>query len=252
MAASGDVGTGTVVADAFNQPPPLPADRKGPPPVGLGTAVGFVVLAKAGVSTVPTSSVTGDLGVSPIDSTAFTGFSLTLDGSGTFSLSRQVVGRLYAAAYAAPTPARLTAAIGDMEAAYTEAAGRPNPDFTELAGGDLSGLTLAPGLYKWGTGVLISSDVTLNGGPHDVWIFQIAGGLTETSGVRVHLAGGALPKNIFWQTFGAVTFQTTAHMEGIVLSKTTITAATGATVNGRLLSQTAVTLDAATITQPAL
>jgi len=145
----------------------------------------------------------------------------------------------------------MTTAISDMETAYTDAAGRPTPDFTELGAGDISGLTLVPGLYKWGTGVLISTDVTLSGGPNDVWIFQIAGGITQASATSVILAGGALPKNIFWQTFGAVALDTTAHFEGIVLSKTEITLATGASINGRLLSQTAVNLDQSTVTQPA-
>lgn len=222
----------------------------GPAPVELGTAGDFVILAKSGIDTVPASLITGDIGVSPIDSTALTGFSLTLDGGGTFALSSQLIGSAYAADYASPTPANLTVAVGSMETAYTDAAGRPTPDFVDLASGELGGLTLVPGLYKWGTGVLINTDVTLAGGPADVWIFQISGGITEASNASVTLSGGALPENIFWQTAGAVALDTGAHLEGIVLSQTEITLATGATVNGRLLSQTAVTLNAATVTEP--
>ncbi len=234
-------------------PPPItppPASGKGPAALNLGAAGNFVILAKSGISTVPASAVTGDIGVSPIAATAITGFSLTLDSSNTFSTSTQVVGKAYAADYASPTPSNLGTAVSNMEAAYTDAAGRVTPDFTELYSGDVSGKTLVPGLYKWGTGVLISTDVTLNGGPNDVWIFQIAGGITQAAGTRVILAGGALPKNIFWQSAGAVALDTTAHMAGIVLSKTAITLATGATANGRLLAQTAVTLDTSTVTQP--
>ena len=220
-------------------------------PVNLGAAGTFAILAKSGISTVPTSAVTGDMGVSPIAATAMTGFSLILDSTGTFSTSSQVIGKAYAADYTSPTPANLTTAVSNMEAAYTDAAGRPTPNFTELGAGNISGLTLVPGLYKWGTGVLISTDVVLSGGPTDVWIFQIAGGLTQASGARVLLAGGALSKNIFWQAASGVVLNTTAHMEGIVLSQTGITLATGATVNGRLLAQTAVTLQSSTVTQPA-
>ncbi len=137
------------------------------------------------------------------------------------------------------------------ETAYTDAAGRATPDFIELGSGQIGGLTLVPGLYKWGTNVLISTDVTLSGGASDVWIFQISGGITQASGITVHLAGGALAKNIFWQTFGPVALDTTAHFEGIIISSTEITLATGASVNGRLLSQTAVTLDSSTVVQPA-
>jgi hypothetical protein len=152
---------------------------------------------------------------------------------------------------AVPTPANLTTAVGDMETAYTDAAGRPGPNFTELGAGDISGLTLVPGLYKWGTGVSINTNVTLKGGPNDVWIFQIAGGITQANGTRITLINGALPKNIFWQSFGIVALGTTAHFEGVILSKTAITLNTGATINGRLLAQTAVTLNASTVTQPA-
>jgi hypothetical protein len=219
--------------------------------VELGLAGNFVVLAKSGIATVPTSALTGDIGVSPIDSTAITGFSLVLDSTGTFATASQLTGRAYAPDYTSPTPARLTTAVGDMETAFTDAAGRALPDFTELGSGEIGGLTLAPGLYKWATGLLLSTDVTLEGGPRDVWIFQISGSLTEASGVKVILAGGALPKNIFWQAFGAVALDTTAHLEGIVLSQTEITLATGATVNGRLLAQAAVTLDSSAITEPA-
>lgn len=224
----------------------------GPAPVSLGTAGNFVILAKSGIDTVPTSALTGDVGVSPIDGTALTGFSLAMDSTNTFAISSQITGRAFAADYASPTPSNLTTAVSNMEAAFTDAAGRPTPDFTELGSGDISGLTLVPGLYKWGTGVMISTDVTLAGGPDDVWIFQISGDFTVAAGARVILADGARSQNIFWQAFGAVALNTTSHLEGMVLSLTEITLATGASVNGRLLSQTAVTLDQATVIQPTL
>jgi hypothetical protein len=220
-------------------------------PIVLGIAGNFVILAKSGISTVPTSAVTGDIGVSPIDQTAITGFSETMDATNTFSKAPQVIGKIYAADYAPPTPTLMTAAVSDMEIAYTDAAGRTLPDFTELGAGEIGGLTLIPGLYKWGTDVLISTNVTLQGGPNDVWIFQISGGLTQAAAMRVILTGGALPKNVFWQTFGAVHIGTTAHFEGIILCQTSINLKTGASVNGRLFAQTAVTLDQNQVTQPA-
>jgi hypothetical protein len=220
-------------------------------PVNLGTAGNFVILAKSGISTVPTSAVTGDIGVSPIGSTAITGFSLNLTAGSPFATSAQITGKVYAPGYAVPTPANLTTAIGDMQTAYTDAAGRTIPDFTELGAGQIGGLTLVPGLYKWGTDVLISSDVTLSGGPNDVWIFQIAGKITQANGTKIHLTGGALAKNVFWQAFGDVTLGTTAHFEGIIMAQTSISLGTGASVNGRLLAQTAVTLEANTVTVPA-
>jgi ice-binding like protein len=223
----------------------------GPAPVNLGTAGDFVILAKSGISTVPSSALTGDIGVSPIDETAITGFSATMDASNQFATSVQVTGKIYAADDSAPTPTKMTTAVSDMETAYTDAAGRTVPAaVTELGAGDISGLTIAPGLYKWGTGVLINSDITLSGGPNDVWVFQISQGLTQASATHVILAGGALAKNVFWQTFGAVSIGTNAHFEGVILSQTSIDVGTGASVNGRLLAQTAVTLDQNMVVQP--
>jgi hypothetical protein len=138
-----------------------------------------------------------------------------------------------------------------MQTAYTDAAGRTTPDFTELGAGEIGGLTLTPGLYKWSTDVLISSDVTISGGPNDVWIFQIAGKITQATSTKIFLAGGALAGNIFWQAFGDVTLGTTSHFEGIILTETSIALGSGASVNGRLLAQTAVTLDANAISGPA-
>ncbi|MFP2904991.1 ice-binding family protein [Pyxidicoccus sp. 3LFB2] len=218
--------------------------------MNLGTAGDYVILAKSGISTVPTSAVTGNLAVSPAAASYVTGFSLTSDATNAFSTSPQVTGKVYAADYASPTPSKLTTAVGDMELAFTSASGRA-PDFTELGTGNIGGMTLSPGVYKWGTAVLIPTDLTLTGSATDVWIFQIAQDLTLASGTDITLAGGALPKNVFWQVSGQVDLGTTAHLEGVILGQTSITLRTGASVNGRLLAQTAVTLDGSTVVQPA-
>lgn len=219
-------------------------------PVNLGAAGDFAILAKSGISTVPPSAVTGDIAVSPAAASYVTGFSLTADASNVFSTSTQVTGNVYAADYASPTPADLTTAVHDMELAFVDAAGRA-PDFTEHNAGDIGGMTLGAGVYKWGTGLLIPTDVTLDGSADDVWIFQIAQDLTMSSATRIVLTGGALPHNIFWQVSGQVQVGTTSHMEGIVLSQTSITLGTGASVNGRLLAQTSVDIDGSAIVEPA-
>ena len=223
---------------------------KGPAPVILGTAGNFVILAKSGISTTGTTSVVGDMGVSPAAESSITGFSQARDATNVFATSTLVTGKIYAADMAPPTPSNLTTAIGNMETAYTDAAGRTLPDFTELGAGNISGMTLVPGLYKWGTGVLITSGVTLSGGANDVWIFQVAQDLTVGNGVIVTLSGGAQPKNIFWQVAGQATLGTTSAFKGIILSQTLIALNTGATMNGRALAQTAVTLNANAVTKP--
>lgn len=222
-------------------------------PVNLGTAGNFAILSKSGISTVPGSVVTGDIGVSPIAAIGITGFSQTLDSSNTFATSTQVVGKIYAADYAPPTPSNMTTAVSDMEIAYTDAAGRTLPDFTEFGAGEIGGQNLVPGLYKWGTNVLISTNVTLTGNATDVWIFQVAQNVVQANSTRVTLAGGALAKNVFWQVAGGtgVTIGTSAHFEGVVLAKTAVQLASNATATSRLLAQTAVTLQMNAVTQPA-
>jgi hypothetical protein len=131
-----------------------------------------------------------------------------------------------------------------MQAAYVDAATRTPATGASLniGGGTVAGQTLAPGLYTWGSNVTITTDLTLSGGASDVWIFQITGTLNLATGKNIILAGGAQASNIFWQVAGAVTLFPTSHFEGNILAQTNIALQNGATVNGRLLAQTAVTL----------
>jgi hypothetical protein len=225
----------------------------GPAPVRLGTAGNFAILAKTGISTVPASVITGDIGVSPAAESYMTGFSQT-DGTG-YATCGQVTGFMYAANMAPPTPAKMTTAISDMQTAYTDAAGRTLPDNLNIGSppGTIGASTppLAPGLYKWGTGVAITGNITISGAADDVWIFQVSGTLNVSSAVVVTLGGAAQAKNIFWQVSGAVTLGTTSQFKGIILGKTGITLQTGAKINnGRALAQTLVALDHATVTNP--
>ena len=214
-----------------------------PAAVDLGTAGNYVLLSKAGISTTGTTKVTGSIAVSPIAASAVTGFALDKDRSVAFARSSLVTGSVYAANYAAPTPSKLTVAVKDMETAYTDAAGR-KAGVTGLGAGNIGGLTLAPGVYKWGTGVTIPTNVTLSGGANAVWIFQIAGTLTTSSATKVILAGGAQAKNVFWQVAGATTLGTGSTFNGNILDKKNIALRTGAVLNGRALAQTAITLQA--------
>ena len=220
--------------------------------VDLHTAINYVILAKTEITNIPTSAITGDLGLSPAATSFITGFALT-NATGYATAPEVIGGKIYAADMADPTPITLTTAVNDMITAYNDAAGRPIPDFVELGTGNIGGKTLSPGLYKWTNTVTVPSSVTISGGPNDVWIFQIAGDLTVSSavpGVNITLSGGAQAKNIFWQVAGTVTIGTSAHFEGIILSMTGITLQTGASLNGRALAQTAVILDHNVVTRP--
>jgi hypothetical protein len=216
--------------------------------VNLGSAGNYVILAKTGISNISTSAITGDLGLSPAATSYITGLSLT-NATG-YATSAQVTGQIFAADMAAPTGINLTTAVENMITAYNDAAGRPSPDFLELGTGNLGGMTLTPGLYKFTTSVTMPSDVTISGGANDVWIFQISQDLLMSNGVHLNLIGGAQAKNIFWQVAGQVTLGTTSHFEGIILSMTGITLQTSASFKGRALAQTAVVLDGNAVILP--
>jgi hypothetical protein len=216
--------------------------------VHLGTSGNYVILAQSAINNSSTSAITGDVALSPAAASYITGMALT--AATGFATSTQVTGKVYAADMADPTPINLTSAIGDMVAAYNDAAGRPSPDFLELGTGNIGGKTLSPGLYKWTSTVTLPSDVTISGSADDIWIFQISGDLMMSSAVQITLAGGAQTKNIFWQIAGQATIGTNAHFEGIILSKTGITFQTSSSINGRALAQTAVILGSNAVTKP--
>ncbi|MFA6783294.1 MAG: ice-binding family protein [Sphaerochaeta sp.] len=221
----------------------------GPALINLRTASDFAILAKSGITTTGETSITGDIGVSPQSLVDMTGFSETLSLDGTSATSIYVTGKIYASDMQAPTPSKLTAAISDVEAAYVEAAGRADYAVVSgTAGGIIGGLTFVPGIYKWDSVVTMATDITLQGGVNDVWIFQISGDLTVSSGAKVVLVDGAQAKNIFWQVAEIVTLGSGAHFEGIVMSMTQIIMDTGATVHGKLMAQTQVILGAAAVT----
>ncbi len=221
-------------------------------PVPLGSAGNFAILSKSGITTTGNTAIGGSIGVSPIASTAMTGFALTMHSSNRFSISSQVLGRVYAASYATPTPTMLTTAVGDMQTAYANAAGRKNPTAIEMGAGNIGGLIIRPGVYKWSTNVIVPADVVLSGNKNSVWIFQIAGTLNIATGKKITLRGGAQAKYVFWQVAGAATLGTGSFLTGNVLGKTGIVLQTGARLNGRALAQTAVTLDANAVQRPPL
>ena len=211
--------------------------------VDLRSTTGFVILAGSLVSNVPTSAITGDLGLSPAARSFITGFGLT-----------EVTGTIYAADDASPVPVMLTAAKGDLATAYNDAAGRTSADMVLLAG-NLGGLTLTPGLYKSSGSLEISSgDLTFDarGDANAVFIVQIASTLITTSGRQIILSGGAKASNIFWQVGTSATLGTTSVFKGTIMADQSISLNTGATIEGRLLARiAAITLAGNTIVKPA-
>ena len=246
MAALVALLSSTFTGMAAGKGKPAPAK---PAPVDLGSAGSFVILSEAGITDVSPSAIVGNIGTSPITGAAI-GVQCT-----------EVTGKIYTVDAAGPAceminPTLLTAAIDDMMLAYADAALRAPTHPAELGAGDISGLTLTPGVWTWSSSVVINSDVTLKGGPNDVWILQIAGNLNIASGgdiasgIKVKLVGGAIAANVFWQVAGVTTLGTYSTFNGTILDEVNIALQTGAVLNGRALAQTAVTLEMNAVTQP--
>jgi hypothetical protein len=214
--------------------------------VNLQTAGNFALLAESAITNLPASSVTGNVGLNPAS------------GSGIGLTCAEVAGIIYTRDSAGPPcrvrdSARLTRAVADGVTAFFDAKDR-QPDYVDLHRGNLGGLNLGPGTYKWNSGVTIPANLTLTGGPNDVWIFQIWQldidlSVHVSPGVQIVLAGGALPQNVYWEINNAE-LGANSHFEGIILADNAIVMGTGASIVGRVLAGSVASLDHNTVTQP--
>jgi hypothetical protein len=202
------------------------------PTVSLGTAANFAVLAGSTVTNTGSTTITGDLGLSP--GTSVTGFP-----------PGQVVGTQHI------SDAVAVQAKNDLTTAYNDAAARPT---TALSTVELGGTTKRPGVYQSLPGTFgITGTLTLDaqGNPNAVFIFKAASTLITASASSVNLINGAQASNVFWKVGSSATLGTYSILRGNVLALASITVTTGVTVNGRTLARdAAVTLDTNTITRP--
>jgi hypothetical protein len=187
------------------------------PPVGLGTADSFAVLAGQTVTNTGPTTINGDLGVMP--GSAIPGFP-----------PGKVNGTIHAA------DAVALQAQSDLTTAYNDAAGRTPP---ALVSADLGGLTLTAGVYRAPGALGLTGALTLDaqGDPNSVFIFQAASTLITASASRVNLVNGAQPCNVFWQVGSSATFGTTSAFVGNVLALTSVSLNNGVTLQGRALAR---------------
>jgi hypothetical protein len=211
----------------------VPVKGAGPLAPTLGTAQNYAVLAGTTITNVgSTTSITGSIGVAP--GTAITGITTgmvtgTIDKHNNSANASQIA----------------------LTAAYNQAADLATGQ--NVVTGDIGSTTpLAPGLYNSTTSIEITAEnLTLNGLATDVWVFQMASTLTVASNRAVHLTGGAVAANVFWQVGSSATLGTYSSFNGTIMAKTSITLDTGAKLNGRALAENgAVTLDTNIIINP--
>ena len=216
----------------------------GPAPVNLLSISNFAILSGAGITTTGGGVINGNVGASPIA------------GSAIGVTCAQVNGIIYVTSAGGPTlacqvvnPGLLTQAQSDLTTAYNYARDLTpvptgpnlNPGASFSSGYDIGGLTLPPGLYKFAAGqtAFINTDVTLAGGPEDVWIFQCAVDLQVAVSARVILTGGAQPNNVFWQVGTSAVLGTSSVFKGTIMADQAITMNTSSTIAGRALASIA-------------
>ena len=202
-------------------------------PVGLGTAGSFAVLAGQSVTNTGASVVTGDIGVSP--GTSVVGIPPLVQAGGALHVADAVADQAQA----------------DLVTAYDSAAGRST--VTDVTGRDLGGLTLTSGVVEHTSAMQLTGTLTLDaqGDPGAVFIFKAGSTLITAPNSSVSLINGASPCNVFWQVGSSTTLDTGTTFVGTVMSLTSATLATGASVRGRVLARNgSVTLDTNVITRP--
>jgi hypothetical protein len=203
-------------------------------PVQLGQAAAFAVFGATTVTSAGTSTISGDLGVSP--GTAITGFP---PGAGTGILT----GTMHAGDSVA------AGAHTDLATAYDAAVLVPKTADAAV----LDALTLGPGVHRANAALSLAGTLTLDGGgdPNAVFIFQAGSTLTTAAGSFVSLTNGVQACNVFWQVGSSATLGAGSLLRGSILAQTSITVGAGVTIHGRALAlDAAVTLDNDTVSAP--
>lgn len=192
----------------------------------LGSVERFSILGSSTVTCANSSTVEGDVGVSP--GIAITGF----------DASCKVSGELHA------KDAVADAAHEDLSSVFDQLASASCD--TDLTGVDLGGLTLSPGVYCFDTTAGITGTLTLDGGgdASAAWIFQVGSALTTATGSSVAMAGASDACNVFWQVGSSATLGTNSALAGNLLASASVTLTSGSRVFGRALAlNAAVTSD---------
>jgi hypothetical protein len=195
-----------------------------PVPVLLRSAASYSVLATTGVANTGTTTLSGDLGVTTVDT--ISGFPPGIVGGTTHN----------ADAAAAQAQADLVTAYADADARTPR---------SEIVG-DLGGQTFRAGVFHSTAALAVTGTVTLDaqGDPNAVFIFQVDAAMNTAAGAEVVLANGATADNVYWQVQGAVGTGALTKLRGTILTAGGVTLGASTELTGRALSRGTVTLAA--------
>ena len=152
---------------------------------------------------------------------------------------------VYGAQKHTPNDAATQQALSDARSAFTTLDGLSTTGV--LAGADLGGQTITPGVYHSTVALAATTAVTFDAGGNANAYFVIQGDATlgTTASTTMSLTGGAQASHIFWVLKSAATLGASSTFDGTILSEAAITVGASVHLNGRALSlPAAVSLDA--------
>lgn len=211
--------------------------------IKLGQAIDFSILAYASISSIPSSSIAGKVGLMPgvreqilIDPSEVAG-----GASDILSVDDETI------------PVNLLSnAKVDMVTAYFNAVNLVgDKDKIGIHDGVIDEKILTPGVYEWNSSMSVSNDFTLQGSENDIWVFKIQGHLNVGKGVRMILSEGIKPENILWQVAGSVILESESHFFGTIIAQPSIEMKANSVLVGRVFCKNGyVNLNRATIKKP--
>lgn len=217
-----------------------------PSMIDLGKAGMYVILAKEAVNNEADSRITGLIGEGSSSN------STDKESDSIHSAMQSNSDKIFIlqSNQSDTSSTNINQAIEDMMSAYGDASMQDGDSLTSHKNEHFHNTVLTSGVYEWSDSLHIESDVTLSGSADDVWLFKIGENLSVDENIVFTLTNGAQTENIIWYVEGDVTIGKEAHFEGVILSMNEIMLEKGAKLNGRMFSQTSITLNDNTVTEP--
>lgn len=226
---------GAITVDGITARIPIGCGSPNPSPVLLGpdaptliSSQCFVLFSSSGnvTNTVPTAGFTGDIGTNLGLTSGFVNVTGTVHTSNDASTAAYVPDLLNSYNY-------LNLLTKDIDLLFPQQLGND--------------LVLTPHVYLLSGAALFTGNLYLNaqGNSNAVFVIQVNGALSTSSGAKVILMYGALAKNVYWKVTGAVSIEISSEFKGTIVSTAAVDLKTLVLFEGRALTITGVITTAA-------